>query len=112
MKTCHWLWVPVLATLVLANGCQQSATTGQAKSTGGATAQEYDIKAKVVSVAADKKSVNLDHEAIPALDMMAMKMDFRVENPKVLEGIKSGDAVKGRLKQTADGLVVTSLQKQ
>jgi Cu/Ag efflux protein CusF len=111
MKTFHWLCVPVFVTLLFAAGCQQGTTTGKSNSTGS-TAQEYDFKAKVVEVAADKQSVKLDHEAIPAIDMMAMKMNYRVESPKVLEDIKAGDQVKGRLKKAGDGYVVTSLQKQ
>lgn len=112
MKTSHWLCLLAFASFVFAAGCQQSPTTGKAGSTAGSTAGEYDFKAKVVEVAADKQSVKLDHEAIPAIDMMAMKMNYRVENPTVLEGIKAGDQVKGRLKKAADGYVVTSLQKQ
>ena len=111
MKTSHWLGVLAFAALLFAVGCQQGTTTGKPGSTGS-TAQEYDFKAKVVEVAADKQSVKLDHEAIPAIDMMAMKMNYRVESPKVLEGIQAGDQVKGRLKKAADGYVVTSLQKQ
>lgn len=112
MKTSHWLCGLAFAAFVVMAGCQQGTTTGKPGSAAGATAQEYDFKAKVVEVAADKQSVKLDHEAIPAIDMMAMKMNYRVESPKVLEGIKPGDQVKGRLKKAGDGYVVTSLQKQ
>jgi len=111
MKTSHWLCVLAFAAPLFAAGCQQGATTGKPGTTGS-TAQEYDFKAKVVEIAADKQSVKLDHEAIPAIDMMAMKMNYRVESPKVLEGIQAGDQIKGRLKKAADGYVVTSLQKQ
>src|SRR5438093_13494706 len=58
---------------------------------------QYDIRGKVVSVSADKKAVNVDHEAIPGV-MMAMKMEYAVENPQMLEGLKAGDAVQGKLK--------------
>jgi Cu/Ag efflux protein CusF len=112
MKTCHWLCVLAFASLLLAIGCLPNATTGQAKSTRDSPDREYDFKAKVVKVAADKQSITLDHEAILALDRMAMKMVFRVEDPKVLEGLEPGDAVEGRLKGTTEGYVVTSLRKQ
>lgn len=112
MKTSHWLGVLAFAALLFAAGCQQSSSTGKSSSSAGPTAQEHDFKAKVVEVAADKQSVKLDHEAIPAIGMMAMKMSYPVESPKVLEGVKAGDQVKGRLKKSADGYVVTSLQKQ
>jgi Cu/Ag efflux protein CusF len=112
MKSSHWLRVLAFAALLFAIGCQQSTTAEKPGPSAAPAAQEYDFKAKVLDVAADKQSVKLDHEAIPAIDMMAMKMNYRVESPNVLEGIKTGDQVKGRLKKAADGYVVTSLQKQ
>src|SRR4051794_13034567 len=39
----------------------------------------YDIKGKVVSVDADKKTVRLDHEDIPGF-MKAMEMNFTVQD--------------------------------
>ena len=111
MKASYGFCLLALALPLFVVGCGGATTTG--KSTAeGPVAKEYDFKGRVADVAADKQSVTLDHEAIPALDMMAMKMKYRVESPKVLEGVKPGDRVGGRLKKTPDGYVVTSLQKQ
>jgi Cu/Ag efflux protein CusF len=106
MKTALTLGLLVLSLVLV--GCT-GGTTSESKGSAG---NEYDIKAKVVEVAADKQTVTLDHEAIPELNMMAMKMKYRVESPKVLEGVSSGDQVQGKLKKTADGYVVTKLEKR
>jgi protein SCO1/2 len=85
-------------------------------STGCGKGQEdkdktYDIQGKVVAVDPDKKEVTLDHEDIPGF-MKAMKMPFPVENAKVLEGIKAGDRVHGKLKVRRSGaLSITELMK-
>jgi protein SCO1/2 len=91
---------------------------GLAGCIGGGTGQQtetpekqYDIKGTVVSVAADKQSVTLDHEEIPAL-MKAMKMEYRVGNPKLLENLKPGDKVQGRLKAESDRYTITELEKR
>ncbi|HYV37554.1 MAG TPA: copper-binding protein [Gemmataceae bacterium] len=71
----------------------------------------YDIKGKIVSVAADKKKVEVDHEAIPGF-MGAMTMHFDVEDPKVLDGLKSGDDVQGKLKVRDGKNTIIELKKR
>lgn len=68
----------------------------------------YDFKGKVVSVDVPKKSVKLDHEDIPGF-MMAMQMSFEVENAKMLDGLKAGDPVQGKLKMKAGTQHITEL---
>lgn len=70
----------------------------------------YDIKGKVVAVDTEKKKVTLDHEDVPGL-MKAMEMQFSVENPKLLEGIKAGDQVHGRFKVKGSDYLITELMK-
>ena len=77
---------------------------------GGDKEKIYDIKGKVVSLDAEKKTVRLDHEAIPGY-MKAMEMNFDVADAKILEGLKPGDRVRGKLKRT-EGPVITELHKQ
>src|SRR5207245_5025838 len=50
-----------------------------------------------VAVAPERKEVTLDHEDIPSL-MKAMQMRFKVEDAKVLAGIRAGDPVQGKLR--------------
>ena len=71
----------------------------------------YDIKGKIVSVAADKKKVEVDHEAIPGF-MGAMTMPFDVEDAKVLDGLKAGDEVQGKLKVRDGKNIITELKKR
>jgi len=55
--------------------------------------------------------VTLHHEDIPGL-MKAMEMEFRVEDLALLEGIKAGDQVQGRLKKGEAGYTITHLEKR
>ena len=67
------------------------------------------MKGKVVAVEKEKNRVVLDHEDIPGL-MKAMQMPFSVTDPKLLEGLKAGDAVSGKLKAEGGKYVITQLQ--
>lgn len=95
----------LVTATVLTVGCQPpgAATTEAAKL--------YDVKGKVVALDREKKVVTLDHEDIPGL-MKAMKMDFTVEDVKVLDGIAAGDSVAGKLKADGGNYVLTSLSKR
>ena len=86
-------------------------TIAGCNSSTGNKEKVYDIKGKVVSLDAEKKSVRLDHEDIPGF-MKAMEMDFSVQDAKVLTGLKAGDQVQGRLKAKDSNYVITELQKR
>ena len=68
--------------------------------------------AKVVAVDPAKKTVELDHEAIPELQMKAMKMEYPVADPKLLEGLKAGDSVQGKVKAESGKYTITNLEKR
>src|SRR5437870_3614142 len=89
----------VLSGVLVLSGCQKAAPKAEPR--------DYDIKGKVVAVAADKSRVTLDHEDIPGY-MSAMKMEFPVSNAKVLEGIAAGDLVRGRIDNQ---MTITSMTK-
>jgi Cu/Ag efflux protein CusF len=74
-------------------------------------AKEYDIKGKVVAIDSKKPAVTLDHEDVPGL-MKGMEMEFPVANAKLLEGLKVGDEVQGRLKKAESGYLITQLEKR
>ena len=97
------LMIAVALIFLAAVGCRQ----------GDATKDKiYDIKGKVVSVDVANKSVKLDHENIPGL-MGAMEMSFDVSDAKLIEPLKAGDNVQGKLKVDSEGKrVVTELQKR
>lgn len=57
-------------------------------------------------------TISLDHGAIAAIDWPAMTMQFRAEDPAILEGIAVGDRVAFVLKSAAESTIVTSVCKQ
>jgi Cu/Ag efflux protein CusF len=65
----------------------------------------------VKAVAADRRSVTLDHEEIKDL-MAAMEMEFAVAHPSVLDGIAAGDKVEGELRVRGRAPEITRLAKR
>lgn len=56
-------------------------------------------------------SVNISHEAIPALKWPAMTMDFKVADKKLLSGIKSGQTVTfGLARDAKSGYVISHIE--
>jgi Cu/Ag efflux protein CusF len=53
----------------------------------------------------------VDEDEIPGV-MRAMVMSYEVENPDQLKGLKEGDKVKLKLKETEDKLTVVDLKKR
>ena len=74
-------------------------------------AKVYDIKGKIVAIRPDKEGLTLDHEDIPGL-MKGMKMEFLVENARILEGLQIGDQVQGKLKVESGSQMITELKKR
>jgi Cu/Ag efflux protein CusF len=68
------------------------------------------IDAEVRKVDKDAKRITLKHGAIKSLDMPAMSMVFRVNDPMLLTNIKAGDKVKFSVMQTKNGYVVTRIE--
>src|SRR5438876_4005397 len=93
MKPAHAFWLAMMCLAVFLPGC------GGGESPKSAGDKLYDIRGKVVAIDATKPAVTLDHEDIPGL-MKAMEMEFGVETPKLLEGLKVGDGDQGKLKKT------------
>jgi protein SCO1/2 len=106
MKALRMSLVTLLLT-TLALGCGGGSAGGPKAGTG----KEYGVKGKVVAVDPKKPAVTLDHEDIPGL-MKAMEMDFSVEDPKLLDGLKPGDSVSGRLRKGEAGYVITRLERR
>ncbi len=97
------LMIMVIALIPLASGgCGRG---------DGDTGKTYDIKGKIVALDMEKKTVRLDHEDIPGL-MKGMEMSFDVDNAKVLEGLKPGDMVHGRLNVKSGNNTITELHKR
>jgi Cu/Ag efflux protein CusF len=107
MKPAHGLGPILPAALLVLAGC----TGGPPSGPTGLAAGEYEIKGKIVAVDPGKPAVTLDHEDIPGL-MIGMEMEFGVTDPKLVEGLKPGDPVQGRLKKSDSGYVITQLEKR
>lgn len=103
---------PLLKTAAVGLVLVLAGCSNQSGSTPRDGAKVADIKGKVVSVDPAKKTVELDHEAIPELNMKAMKMEYPVADPKLLEGLKAGDSVRGKVKAESGKYTITSLEKR
>lgn len=56
-------------------------------------------------------SVNISHEAIPAIKWHAMTMDIKVADKKILSGLKAGQAVTfGLTRDTQAGYVISHIE--
>ncbi len=73
----------------------------------------YDIKGTVLAIdlgsEMKRSTIKLDHQDIPGF-MKAMTMDFNA-SPLVLEGLKVGDFVHGKLEVTDNNLTITELRR-
>jgi Cu/Ag efflux protein CusF len=103
MKALYALVLGMLTILLGITGCRGTESKGPAE-------KQYPVQGKVIAINVDKPSIKLEHEDIPGL-MQGMTMDFAVPNAKLLEGLKAGDKVHGRLKVESGKYVITELQK-
>ncbi|MDP1705443.1 MAG: copper-binding protein [Sulfurimicrobium sp.] len=68
-------------------------------------------KGTVNQINADAGSVNISHEAIPALKWPAMTMDIKTADKKILNGVKPGQAVSfGLIKDPKAGYVISHIE--
>jgi Cu(I)/Ag(I) efflux system protein CusF len=65
-------------------------------------ARSYAARGVIQSIAADRSSVTIAHEAIPGF-MPAMTMAFEARSPKQLDGFRDGDRVTFSFTVTDDG---------
>lgn len=97
------------AVVAVVGGCNNSSDSSAPAKTNNA--KVYDVTGKIVSLDPAKKVVTLDHEDIPGF-MKAMTMEFPVSDAKLLNGLKAGDAVHGKITSESGGYAVTSLEKR
>lgn len=67
------------------------------------------IDGEVRKVDVDAKKLTLRHGPIAAFEMPGMTMVFQVQDPKVLEGLKTGDKVKFNVDKVNGQFTVTEL---
>jgi Cu(I)/Ag(I) efflux system protein CusF len=66
----------------------------------------------VAAVNAAQGTITLNHEPIPAIQWSAMTMEFKAEDPRILQGVAVGDRVAFELKSVSETNTVTMVQKQ
>jgi Cu/Ag efflux protein CusF len=103
------LLAAAVAATAVVSGCNNPSDSSAPAKTSNA--KVYDVTGKVVSFDPAKKVVTLDHEDIPGF-MKAMTMEFPVADAKLLDGLKAGDAVRGKITSEGGGYAVTSLEKR
>jgi Cu(I)/Ag(I) efflux system periplasmic protein CusF len=75
-----------------------------------ATPQSWTVRGIVRSIIPKLGAVFLTHEALPGL-MDAMTMGFETDNPKLLDGLKPGDAVRFTVRREGERLVLVAIEK-
>jgi Cu(I)/Ag(I) efflux system periplasmic protein CusF len=88
---------------------EQATNGGQSEAAATAKAQGSGT---VAQVGADGTSVTLNHEPIAALGWPAMTMSFKVRDPSIVHGIKTGERVNFTVEQQGSDYIITSLQKR
>jgi Cu(I)/Ag(I) efflux system periplasmic protein CusF len=79
---------------------------------GAALAQSLPtVTGTVEKVDTAQSKITIDHGAIPNLDMEAMTMVFRAQDPNLLKGIKTGDKVQFTADRVNGQISVTSIKK-
>lgn len=69
------------------------------------------VKGRVQKVDEAAGKVTLDHERIPNIDMDAMTMAYKVQDPSLLKGLKAGDTVRFSADRVNGQLAITRIQK-
>lgn len=91
---------------------QEIAKSWQSKQTEGVKSEwpkYHDATGVLKSISGNRISV--DEDEIPGF-MMAMTMGYEVENTEQLKGLKEGEKVRFRLKETENDLTVSEIHKQ
>jgi Cu/Ag efflux protein CusF len=75
------------------------------------TPQSWMVRGVVRSVIPKLGAIFLTHEAMPGL-MDAMTMGFEAEDPKILDGLTPGDAVRFTVRKDGERLIVIAIDKR
>ena len=106
----------ILLAGITAFGMQHALGAGHEDMHGahaGSAAHSSGIAAtgEVRSINAAAAKIKLKHDPIPSIGWPSMVMDFRVTNPKQLDGLKDGDRVSFTLEKSARGYDITTISK-
>lgn len=101
------------ACLLTAPAWAQHSSHGATKAPAGtasaAAAEMADGEVRRVDLA--KGSILLKHGEIRSINMGAMTMAFRLQDPKLADGLKPGDKIRFAVVQKGDDLIVTRIER-
>lgn len=89
----------------------QAAAPAQPVARPAAASQLPMVTGTVEKVDAGAGKVTIDHGPIPNLDMDAMTMVFRTQDPAVLKGVKAGDRIRFQADRVNGQISVVRIQK-
>jgi Cu/Ag efflux protein CusF len=88
---------------------QQPAPSPDSAKLAAAPVKEGQGRGVIKEMDSTKKSAVIDHNNIPGI-MDAMAMNYKVDHPELLSGIKAGDSIQFTLQDRGEGnFVVTSI---
>jgi Cu/Ag efflux protein CusF len=99
-----------LSVVRIDTGRAQSALS-QSSAQPAAAANLPTVSATVEKVDTGAGKITLDHGAIPNLNMDAMTMVFRAQDPAILKSVKAGDKVQFQADRVNGQLSVVSIRK-
>ena len=70
-----------------------------------------EISGMVEKIDVPEGKITIEHGPIPNLDMEAMTMVFRAQDPALLKGLKAGDKVQFTADRVNGQISVTSIKK-
>lgn len=94
-----------IAPVALASAHDKSAKSAPAASTASAMAD-----GEVRKVDKDAGKITLKHGPIQSLDMPAMSMVFRAQDPAMLDAVKVGDKVRFKADKIQGAYTITEMQ--
>lgn len=106
-------WPEEEGGLSAANFAVLSATIGtlMAAGLGNALAQASSVNGEVTKIDKEQSKITLKHGPIKNLDMDGMTMVFRVQGPKMLGSLKTGDKVKFEADRVNGQVTIIKMQK-
>jgi protein SCO1 len=75
-----------------------------------APSRQFELRGQILSIDRGRQEVTIKHEDIRGL-MPGMTMPFRVEDPRLLEGLTAGDLVKATLVVKASNGYLSSIER-
>ena len=88
-----------------------SSAQPPASSASASPANTPLVKGTVQKVDEAAGKVTLDHDRIPNIDMDAMTMAYKVQDPAMLKGLKAGEKVRFSADRVNGALAITRIQK-